>query len=156
MIMLAAKIPTPDTALFTKAAAAKNSPSWRRPVFSSESSTTSAIIEVNRMDPTIPSPTDRMFMAKISGNNVGEPFAGKISNSRSTIGATASPRAVGIRIMAAGFLSKRWAMRGATVKANTAAARLEKVKPAIWAAENSQKKVEKYRLIENPRPVPIA
>ncbi len=43
-IMLAAKMPTPETALATRLEAEKNRPSARRPVFSSPSSTTSAII----------------------------------------------------------------------------------------------------------------
>ena len=84
MIRPEAKMPKPVIALAMKAMAAKNTPSCRRPVFNSESSTTSAIIEENRILAMMPRPTDRILVVKMVPKMIGESLAGNAPIMRST------------------------------------------------------------------------
>ena len=81
-------VPMPEVALAAKVRAAKNSPSSRRPVEISLSSTMSASIELCTMPNMMMRVTEMMACATMIGNRSGVWFSGNQPSRRSATGAT--------------------------------------------------------------------
>src|SRR5579859_812967 len=139
----AARMPNPDVALAMKAAAAKNRPSDRRPVFSSAASTTSATIDEPMVWATMMKVVVMIEVQKMIATRVGEPLGGMTPARRRSSGP--SPQIIErmVKVMAVRRLPNSRDSVGAAGRAMIADRKTPRVNSEIWRALKPQKKVLK-------------
>src|SRR5271169_664064 len=113
-------MPKPETHLRMKLFAEKNRPSFRRPVTTSLSSTTSAIIEDVRMPTMMEVMITTVEKTNRIGKSAGEPFAGNKPRRRRIKGSGPTNMPNKESWMDVAFLPKRHDRGGASIRAPAA------------------------------------